>query len=138
MTVGWWSRLWRSHRERIMFLVVGGWNTFLGYGLFAGLYFFLQARTPLAVIIVISYVLATANNYVCYKLFVFRTKGNVLREYAKFTTVYLPVFAANLVVLPIALRALPLNAYAIQALFTVLVVVVSYVGHKYFTFRRTA
>ena len=47
---------------------------------------------------------------------------------------YLVALAANLIVLPIALRALPVSAYVIQALFTLSVVLLSYVAHKYFSF----
>jgi hypothetical protein len=37
--------------------------------------------------------------------------------------------------LPILVRTLPYNLYAIQALFTAAVVLLSYLGHKYFSFR---
>jgi len=132
------ARGWRTHREQLSFLLVGGWNTAFGYAEFAALYYLLHRTLPVTVIIVIAYVIATISNYVCYKVFVFRTRGNVLRELARFTMVYVPVFIANLVVLPLALRTLPLNAYVIQALFMAVVVLASYLGHKYFTFRRPA
>jgi hypothetical protein len=41
----------------------------------------------------------------------------------------------NLALLPTALRMLPFNIYAVQALFTCIVVVCSYLAHKYFSFR---
>jgi putative flippase GtrA len=40
----------------------------------------------------------------------------------------------NLVVLPILLRVLPFSIYVTQALFTGVMVVCSYVSHKYFSF----
>ena len=41
---------------------------------------------------------------------------------------------ANLIIFPIAVRRLAFNAYAIQAVFTLGVVVASYTAHKHFSF----
>ena len=125
----------RPYREQILYLVVGGWNTLFGYLNFVALYYFLQASLPVMVILVISYAISIANAYICYRYIVFRSRGSVLREMPRFTSVYLVALAANLVILPLALRWLPLSAYVVQALFTVAVVVLSYLGHKNFSFR---
>jgi len=128
------SRL-HAYREQVQYLVVGGWNTLFGYLNFVVLYYLLNDALPVAVILVMSYALSIANAYVCYRYIVFRSRGMVWREIPRFSSVYLVALAANLIVLPLALRALPLNAYVIQGLFTLCVVVLSYVGHKYFSFR---
>lgn len=125
----------RRYREQIHYLAIGAWNTLFGYLNFVVLYYLLNAALPVAVILVISYVLSIANAYICYRYIVFRSRGIVWREIPRFSSVYLIALVANLIVLPVALRALPVNAYVIQALFTVCVVVISYVGHKYFSFR---
>jgi putative flippase GtrA len=127
-------RRFQRYREVILYLAVGGWNTLFGYLNFVALYYFLEARLPVAVILVMSYALSIANAYICYRYVVFRSRGSVLREMPRFTSVYLVALAANLVILPLALRWLPLSAYAVQALFTIAVVVLSYFGHKYFSF----
>lgn len=125
----------RGYREQILYLGVGGWNTLFGYLNFALLYYLLSDRTSVVVILLISYALSITNAYVCYRYIVFRSIGSVRRELPRFTSVYLVALAANLVVLPLALRLLPVNAYVVQALFTAAVVVVSYLGHKHFSFR---
>lgn len=128
----------QRYREQILYLAVGGWNTLFGYLNFALLYYFLNTRLPVMVILVVSYAISIANAYVCYRYVVFRSRGSVLREMPRFTSVYLVALAANLIVLPLALRWLPVSAYAVQAVFTAAVVVLSYLGHKYFSFRRGA
>ena len=125
----------RRYREQILYLVVGGWNTLFGYLNFVVLYYFLQARLPVMVILVISYAFSITNAYVCYRYIVFRSRGSVLREMPRFTSVYLVALAANLVILPLALRWLPFSAYVVQALFTIAVVLLSYFGHRHFSFR---
>jgi putative flippase GtrA len=119
-----------------MFLAVGGWNTLFGYSVFALLYWLLSSEVSLVIIIIASYVLGVLNNFLTYKYLVFRTKGGHVREMGRFLVIYAPLLACNLVVLPLALKYLPLNAYVIQALYTLAVLVLTYVGHKYFTFRH--
>jgi hypothetical protein len=58
----------------------------------------------------------------------------MLRELPRFSLVYLATLVANLALLPIALNTVPLNIYVIQAIFTAGVVVLSYLGHKYYSF----
>jgi putative flippase GtrA len=123
-----------GYREQIHYLAVGGWNTLFGYLSFVVLYYFLNGVLPLTAILVLSYVISVANAYICYRYVVFRSRDSILRELPRFTSVYLVALAANLVVLPLALHYLPLSAYVVQALFTLAVVLLSYVGHRYFSF----
>ncbi len=124
-----------GYREQIQYLAVGAWNTAFGYLNFVLLYYLLGDTVPVALVLVISYALSIANAYVCYRYIVFRSRGIVWKEIPRFSGVYLVALGANLIVLPVALRTLPLNAYVIQALFTACVVLLSYVGHKYVSFR---
>jgi putative flippase GtrA len=89
------------------------------------------------VVVVLSWPIAVLNAYLGYRLIVFRSRGSVLRELPRFSLVYLAALVANLALLPIALGVLPFNIYVIQALFTAVVVVCSYLGHKYYSFRRS-
>jgi putative flippase GtrA len=123
------------YREPLAYLVVGAWNTAFGYAVFALLYYLLSAHLHVDVILVISYVLSIANAYVGYRWVVFRSTGSMRRELPRFSAVYLVTLAANLIVLPLALSWLPWSAYVVQGLFTVVIVALSYLGHKYFSFR---
>jgi putative flippase GtrA len=59
----------------------------------------------------------------------------VLRELPRFALVYLVMLVANLSLLPLLLRVLPLSIYVTQAALMGLLVICSYLGHKYFSFR---
>lgn len=123
------------YREQLLYLAVGAWNTLFGYGVWAMLQYLLHPYLNYLVIVVMSYPIAIANAYLCYRYLVFRSHGSVARELPRFSSVYLLTMAANLVALPFLLRLLPFNLYVIQAMFTGLVVVASYLGHKFFSFR---
>ncbi len=129
------SRL-HPYREQILYLLIGGWNTVFGYLVFAGFYWALNGSLPVTVILIISWVIAVANAYFCYRYLVFRSRGRMHHEIPRFLLVYAVILAANLLVLPLALRVFPLNAYVVQAIYTLAVVIVSYVGHRVFSFRE--
>jgi putative flippase GtrA len=75
------------------------------------------------------------NAYLGYRYIVFRSRGPVLKELPRFSLVYLVTLVVNLALLPVALRVLPFNIYVVQALLLVVVVVCSYLSHKYYSFR---
>ena len=122
------------HREQLLYLVVGGWNTIFGYGVWALMQFLLGDYLPYLVIVLLAWPIAVLNAYLGYRYIVFRSRGPVLRELPRFSLVYVGTLVVNLAVLPIALAVLPFNIYVIQALFTVVVVVCSYLAHKYYSF----
>ena len=125
----------RPYREQVLYLAVGAWNTLFGYGVFVVLYYLVGGRVSVSVVIVASYVVAVLSAYVGYRYVAFRSHGAVIQEFPRFAAVYLLTLIANLVFFPVALSLLPLSAYGVQALFTVGVVIVSYFGHRHFSFR---
>lgn len=128
-------RLCRRRREQILYLAVGGWNTLFSYAEWALMEFLLHDYLHYIAILVLSWPLAVLNAYVCYRHFVFRSEDSVWTELLRFSLVYVGTLAAALVALPFLLHALPFNIYVIQAGYTVVVVVLSYLSHKFFSFR---
>jgi len=129
-------RLYVRRREQILYLVFGGWNTVFGYGIWAVLQYALGAHLPYLVIVVVSWPIAVLNAYLVYRYLVFHSKGRVLTELPRFSLVYVLTLFVNLALLPVALRVLPFSIYVIQALFLSVVVVCSYLAHRYFSFGR--
>jgi putative flippase GtrA len=127
-------RFYFDHREQLLYLVVGGWNTVFGYGIWALLQYLLGDHLHYLVVVVLAWPIAVVNAYLGYRFIVFRSRGSVLRELPRFSLVYLSTLIANVLLLPVALNVLPFSIYAVQALFTAAVVVVSYLGHKYYSF----
>jgi len=126
------------------YLLVGLWNTVFGYGTFA---LFTAALNP---IVPHSYIWASLLSsllnitvaYLGYKWFVFRTKGNYLREWIRCVGVYSGGIAFTLVALPVLVVAIRRNThflgeapYIAGAVLMVVVVLYSYIAHKNFSFR---
>ncbi|MWJ34945.1 GtrA family protein [Clavibacter michiganensis] len=129
--------------ERVAFLLVGGFNTAFAFLLFAGLAAtagrsldaaglpLLGSLVPLAG----SYAVAVLVAFALYRRLVFRVRGHVLRDLARFVSVYAVSITLNAVSLPV-LVALGVPRLIAQALIVVVITLISYVGHRWFSFRR--
>jgi putative flippase GtrA len=128
------------------YLVVGLWNTIFGYSSYAFLTAALTPRVPYAYILagVLSNVLSITCAFLNYKWFIFKTTGNYLREWLRCLLVYSGGIALGTVLLPAAVFAIryltPANAsapYIAGALLMGVNAVVSFLGHKKFSFGAT-
>ncbi|MFA6002215.1 MAG: GtrA family protein [Thermoleophilia bacterium] len=128
------SKLFNLHEEKIRFLLVGSWNTAVGFLLFIVLFELLHDVIHYSVILTIGYVIAISQAYICYKFLVFKTKGNYLREYLRFYLVYAVAFLLNLAMLPVFVEVLKISPIVSQGVIVMITVIISYVGHKRFSF----
>jgi len=97
----------RSARQFARFLAVGGFNTLFGYGLFALLNWSLTP-VPYGYLwaTILANLIAITVAFLGYKWFVFRTRGNYLREWIRCFGVYGGSALVGLAGLPILVPAL--------------------------------
>jgi putative flippase GtrA len=126
------------------YLIVGVANTLFSYGSYAALTAVLTPHIPYAYVLaaVSANVLSITFSYLSYKWFVFKTKGHYIREWTRCVAVYSGVGLFGVAVLPVLVFLIrqisPLYAsapYLAGAILAGLAVVVSFAGHKNFTFR---
>ena len=125
-----------EHRQVALYLVVGLWNTVFAYGIWALLQFLLGDHLHYLAILVIAWPIAVLNAYLCYRNLVFHSTDLWWRELPRFSLVYVATLLGALVALPFLLQTLPFSIYAIQAGYTVAVVILSYLAHRLFSFRK--
>jgi putative flippase GtrA len=119
-------------REEVRFLIVGVVNTIVGYGLFALFLMFFGYLVSLY----LSYAMAVSLAFVLHRRFTFRVRGNVLVDFVRFVGVYVVSLAVNSVVLPVLVELVGLHPLVAQGAALVITTLISYVGHKWFSFRR--
>ena len=135
----------KSVGQFVRYIVVGGFNTVFGYGLFAlltwsfkglGSYNYMYAA-------VLANVIAISVAFLGYKWFVFRTHGNYLIEWIRCFGVYGSSMLIGLAGLPIlvpilrhVLRRPEQAPYIAGALLMIVTVLFSFFGHKNFSFRQ--
>ncbi len=132
------------HDQRVAFLVVGGLNTVVGFGIFvacsesvAPLVDHRFGKVAAAVVAVgITHVLSVLFAFVMHRRFVFRVRGHMLRDLARFWSIYLTAGAINVVALPVLVE-LGLHRIPAQAIIVAAGTLLSYFGHRHFSFRRS-
>lgn len=127
------------------YLLVGVWNTAFGYALFALFTYILSRRWPQNGYIaagLLSSVFSITVAFFGYKLFVFKTKGNYLREWLRCLTVYASGIAIGLTALPCIVYVIRHSTsidtkapYLAAAVMTGFNTVYNFLGHKKFSFR---
>jgi putative flippase GtrA len=125
------------------YLVVGLVNTGFGYGTYAGLTALLAPHIRFAYMVasVVSGVLNITYAFLNYKWFIFKTKGNYLREWSRCIVVYGGTMMIGTIILPLTVflvrhltaadRSAPYIAGALQMSANV---VAGFLGHKHFSF----
>ena len=90
------------------YLVVGAWNTLFGYGTYALFTALLAPVIPhsYVVALVLSSLLNITVSFLGYKWFVFKTKGNYLREWMRCVAVYSSGIALGVCLLPVVVYIL--------------------------------
>jgi putative flippase GtrA len=79
-------------------------------------------------------ILNVTNAFIGYRFIVFKSKGNLIREYFRFYLVYAVPIGLGFIGFPICLELLKMNPYFAQAVLMVITIAISYFGHKYITF----
>jgi putative flippase GtrA len=130
----------------LRYILVGGFNTLFGYGFFAllnwsfsglGSYSYMYAAG-------LANLIAITIAFLGYKWFVFRTRGNYLKEWLRCLGVYGSSMLISLVGLPVLVPILRAHlrhtgraSYLAAAILAVVTVLFSFFGHKNISFRQT-
>jgi putative flippase GtrA len=136
--------------EVIRFLLVGGFNTAFSLALYSGLVILIGRSFPdigkpvvADIAFAISTPIAITVAFLCYKHFVFRTKGNYLKEWLRCFAVYSVSFPMGLAILPTATHLFqrlalthPYAPFLAGIVNSVIIACYSYFAHKKFSFKR--
>ena len=131
----------------IRYLAVGVWNTAFGYALYA---LFVAVLDPVLhqprsflLASILSNVIGISVAFLGYKWFVFKTKGNYLREWLRCFVVYGSSMILGLLLLPVLVlvvrwvmhseKAAP---YVAGAALTGISVIYNFIGHRKYSFRQ--
>lgn len=126
--------------QKVRFLMVGGFNTVFGYGLFAlfNHVVFADVRFGYLLSLVASYAVAITSAFFLYRRFVFPVTGRLRRDFLAFLGVNAVAIGSNLVLLPLLVEGVGLSPLLAQALIVVCTTLISFFGHRDVSFRRPA
>ena len=118
------------------FLITGVWNTLFGLLVYTLLYTWLHKHVHYLVLMIPANILAITNAYIGYKLFVFKTRGHIIREYLRFYVVYGVSIGMNFLIMFIMVDGLGVHPLISQFVGVGITTVCSYIGHRHFSFSR--
>lgn len=123
--------------QRIAFLLVGGFNTANGFVVFVLFHLLLgDGLVRYMGALLCSHVVAVLCAFVLHRRFVFRVRGHVWLDLARFEAVNLGALGVNAVLLPFFVEVVGTPVVWGQLLAGGITVVGSYAGHTLFSFRR--
>lgn len=122
--------------DKVAFVLVGAANTAIGAIWFILFELTLGRVLGYMVSLLLAHIAAVLCAFVMYRQLVFRVKGHVLRDLARFELVYLTALATNALLLPLAVEVGGWRPIPSQLAIVALTATMSYIGHKHFSFRR--
>ncbi|SEM94687.1 GtrA family protein [Cryobacterium sp. TMT1-3] len=124
--------------QRVRFLAVGATNTAVGYLVFSffTLWVFADVYLGYLISLALSYVVGITLAFVLYRRFVFVVHGHVLRDFARFVSVYLVAIGINAAALPLLVEIVRVPPLLAQLIILLVTTLLSFFGHKKFSFRR--
>ncbi|MCL2338368.1 MAG: GtrA family protein [Proteobacteria bacterium] len=135
------DRVWFNRwSEKIRYLLVGGFNTVAAYAIFAALYFVLNDIFKVALLyglmLLLQNVISVNISIFTMRYFVFRSRGNLWREYRRAAKVYTLMGILNYVWLLVAHKMLHMHTLIAQPTFLIFSTIMTYILHKYFSFKK--
>jgi putative flippase GtrA len=125
------------HQRRWRYVLAGGVNTLVGLSVYPILWFLLH---PMAVnylvILAIAQVVSVSFAFLTTKFYVFRTRGNHLKEAWKFASFHLLYFVADVVALRLLVENLHIAPIIAQTGISLVALVGGYVWHNRITFKH--
>ena len=125
---------WFGLPQKIRFLLVGGFNTFLAYLLFVLFVAILQI--PYRLSLIIQYILTVNISIFSMRYYVFRSAGNPKDEYFRAWGVYLFMLGFNYVALFLLIDTAGIDAVISQGIYIVVSTIVIFLLHKNYSFRH--
>jgi putative flippase GtrA len=123
--------------QKVAFLMVGATNTVIGFLLFVVFQYTIGQLWGYLATLAFAHVFSVLCAFVLYRTFVFKVRGHVLRDLARFEVVYLVSLGVNYAVLPILVELFGIAPIPAQALIVFITTLISFFGHRGFSFRRS-
>ena len=132
------AKVFRQNPKKIRFLIAGAINTTVGLLVYPLLYFFLEPyNVGYIKVLFLAGIISVTFSFLTNKYYVFKTKGNLKKEYLKFFIFYGLYFSINLICLPFLVEVMKITPIISQTLFSIFIILTSYFWHNYVTFKNS-
>lgn len=143
----WAENIWFRFPEKLRYLLVGGFNTVLSYSLLNFLdWSFNKINVARGwnyppelvanVALFLQYIVTINVSVATMRYYVFRSRGDWRKEFAKAWSVYIFLYLINAPILTFLMVVFSLRVWAAQAIYLIFSTILTFILHKYFSFRQ--
>ena len=126
------------HDKRFRFVVAGAMNTGFGFACFVTYQHLIGVHWGYMWTLALTHCTSVLFAFATHRSLVFKVSGALLRDLWRFESVYLAALGLNAVLLPLLVEVGGVSVIVAQGCITCANVVVSWLGHSRFSFRRSA
>lgn len=127
--------LWFQMPEKLRFLFIGGFNAGVSYTIYA-IYCLIFGDSSYQIALSVSWILSSIISFSSQKFFVFRSKGNWVKEYLKCCGTWFFGYFINAGLLEALVKFAHQNIYVAQIIATGLTAIFTYIMFKKFAFKK--
>lgn len=117
----------------LKYIIVGVGNTILGLILY---FTFIYLGINYVLSLFISYIIGVTYSFICNKYWTFKSSDSIKKELPKFISVYVITFLLNSGILILFVEKFMLDKRIAQVFAMFIVTIISYLGHKLWSFRK--
>ena len=140
----WAEKIWFRLPQKLRFLLVGGFNTVFAYFVLNGLNLFFGAilgdilsKIVVAnLALVIQYILTINVSFMTMRYYVFQSHGNWHKEWLKAWSVYIFLYLINAPILTFMMVVLGWSTWLAQGVYLIFSTIITFLLHKYYSFRK--
>ena len=143
----WAEKLWFTFPEKLRYLLVGGFNTVLAYSVLNFLDWFFgkinemymlgaTAEVVANAALIFQYIITVNVSVMTMRYYVFRSNGNWKKEFAKAWSVYIFLYLINAPIMTLLMVVFDLRTWAAQGIYLIFSTIITFILHKYFSFRK--
>ena len=141
------ENFWFKFPQKLRYLLVGGFNTVFAYSILAILIWTyekinisnnlnLNEEIIANLALFTQYVLCVNVSFITMKYYVFQSKGNWRAEFVKAWSVYIFLYLINAPIMTFLMVTMNLHALVAQAIYLIFSTIITYILHKYYSFRK--
>lgn len=143
----WAEGIWFPLPEKLRYLLVGGFNTVVSYTLLNLLDWLFGRANASAnwgyspeiianAALIIQYLITINLSVLTMRYYVFQSHGDWRKEFAKAWSVYVFIYFINAPILTFLMLVFGLQTWSAQAIYLVFSTVITFILHKYYSFRK--
>jgi len=121
--------------QKVRYLIAGGWNTLFGYVISLILYGLLRTKYHIVLISILANIIAITSAFILYKFYVFKTKGNYLKEYLRIYLTYGLSAILGILAIWILVDKLRIEFWIAQSSIMFFMIIFTYLFNSRYTFK---